>query len=58
MLTIKFTTSGSRVVRDIYYNYVSTVQVSEELFLMMRGTPRFVYLWECAFMGGAHRNIR
>lgn len=52
IVTIKFTTAGYKVVCDIYYNYIFTVQVLQE-FLMVRCTPKFVYLWK-----GAHRNIR
>lgn len=51
IVTIKFTTAGSKVVRDIYYNYVFTVQVLQE-FLMVRCTPKLVYLWK-----GTHRNL-
>lgn len=51
IVTIKFTTAGYKVVCDIYYNYIFTVQVLQE-FLMVRCTPKFVYLWK-----GAHRNL-
>lgn len=51
IVTIKFTTAGYKVVRDIYYNCIFTVQVLQE-FLMVRCTPKFVYLWK-----GAHRNL-
>lgn len=53
IVTIKFTTAGSIVVCDIYYNYIFTVQVLQE-FLMMRYTPKFVSLWKDAFVGRAH----
>lgn len=57
IVTIKFTTAGPKVVCDIYYNYIFTVQVLQE-FLMMRCTPKFVYLWKDAFVGRAYRSIR
>lgn len=47
----------SQVVCDIYCNYIFTVQVLQE-FLMLRCTPKFVYLWKDAFVGRVHRNIR
>lgn len=57
IVTIKFTTAGSIVVCDIYYNYIFTVQVLQE-FLMMRCTQKFVSFWKDAFVGRAHRYIR
>lgn len=56
IVTIRFTTAGSKVVHDIYYNYIFTLQVLQE-FLMMRCTSKLVYLWEDAFVGRTHRNI-